>query len=60
VSYYCGSHSGDQQRVTTGHDDGVEVPRHMARDRKEAVTGEDIRSDCGKIGTVAGVVKWPE
>jgi hypothetical protein len=56
VSYYHGSHSSDQQRVTTGDGDAVEVPRHVARDRKEAVTGEVIRSDRGKISTVVGVV----
>jgi hypothetical protein len=34
----------------------VEVPRHVAQGREAAVTGEVIRSDRGKLGTVAGVV----
>jgi hypothetical protein len=56
VSYHRGSHSDDQWGVTMGHDDAVEVPRHVAQDREEAVTDEVIRSDRGKLGTVAGVV----
>jgi hypothetical protein len=60
VSYYRGSHSSDQRRVTTGHGDAVEVPRHVAQGRKAAITGEVIRSDCGECGTVVGFVYWPE
>jgi hypothetical protein len=56
VSYYRGNHSGDQQRVMTGNGNAVEVPRHVAQGREAAVTGEVIRSDRGKLGTVAGVV----
>jgi hypothetical protein len=56
VSYYCGSHSGDQQRVTMGHGDAVEVLRHVAQGRKVAVTSEVIRSDRGECGTVARFV----
>jgi hypothetical protein len=60
VSYYRGSHSGDQQRVTMGHDDAVEVLRHVAQGQKAAVTGKVIRSDRGECSTVAGFVYWPE
>jgi hypothetical protein len=60
VSYYRGSHSGDQQRVTMGHGDAVEVPRHVAQGRMSAVTGEVIRSGRGECGTVAGFIYWLE
>jgi hypothetical protein len=56
VSYYRGNHSGNQWRVMTGHSNVVEVPRHVAQGREAAVTGEVIRSDRGKLGTVAEVV----
>jgi hypothetical protein len=38
-----------------GHNNAVEVPRHVAQGHEEAVTGEVIRSDRGRLGTVAGV-----
>jgi hypothetical protein len=38
-----------------GHGDAVEVPRHVAQGREEAVTCEVIRSDRDRLGTVAGV-----
>ena len=60
VSYYRGSHSDDQRRVTMGHDDAVEVLRHVAQGWKVAFTGEVIRSDRGECGMVAGFVYWPE
>jgi hypothetical protein len=56
VSYYRGSHSGDQQRVTMVHDDAVEVLRHVAQGRKAAVTGEVIQFHRGECGTVARFV----
>ena len=47
---------GDDQTVKVSHDDAVNVPRYVAQGREAAVTGELIRSDRGKLGTVAGVV----
>jgi hypothetical protein len=47
---------GDDQMAKVSHDDAMDVPRYVAQGREVAVTGEFIRSDRGKLGTVAGVV----
>jgi hypothetical protein len=46
----------DDQTTKVSHVDVVNVPRYVAQGREAAVTGELIRSDRGKLGTVAGVV----
>ena len=60
VSYYHGSHSGDQRRARAGHGDVVEMPRHVAQGRKAAVTGVLIGFHRGELCTVAGILYWPE
>jgi hypothetical protein len=48
--------TSDDQTAEVSHGDAVNVPRYVAQGREAAVTGELIRSDRGKLGTVAGVV----
>ena len=52
--------TGDDQMAKVSHGDAVNVPRYVAQGREAAVTGELIRSDRGKLGTVAGVNYWSE
>ena len=49
VSGYRGHLPGDGQKVTAGHGDAMEVPGHVAQDRKAAVTSELIQSDRGNL-----------
>jgi hypothetical protein len=52
--------TGDDQTAKVSHGDVVNVPRYVAQGREAAVTGELIRSDRGKLGSVAGVNYWLE
>jgi hypothetical protein len=47
--------TGDDQTIKVSHDDAMNVPSYVAQGREAAVTGELIRSDPGKLGTVARV-----
>jgi hypothetical protein len=60
VSGYRGHLPGDGQRITAGHGEAVEVPGYVASSREAAVAGELIQIHCGELGTVAGIVYWPE
>jgi hypothetical protein len=46
----------DDETAKVSHDDAVNVPRYVVQGCEVAVTGELIRSDPGKLSTVAGVV----
>jgi hypothetical protein len=56
VSSTVAALTGDDQTAKVSQGDVVNVTRYVAQGREAAVTGELIRSDRGKLGTMAGVV----
>jgi hypothetical protein len=56
VSSTVAALTSDDQTTKVSHGDAVNVTRYVAQGREAAVTGELIRSDHGKLGTMAGVV----
>jgi hypothetical protein len=52
--------TGDDQTTKVSHGDAVNVPRYVAQGHEAAVTCELIRSDRGKLGTVARINYWSE
>jgi hypothetical protein len=57
---YRGDLTGDDRTTKVSHGDAVNVPRYVAQGREAAASGELIRSDRGKLGTVARVNYWLE